>query len=178
MRLDRSGAPEAGYWPSAIRVAAIFALALLVQQAAYLSTTVTNASFLVNTATVMTPLLAWVVLRERASLQVWGAAGITMIGVFLLCRGTQSFGRGDIVALISALFYAAWMIELGRHMQTFGRTVKRTLTTTTTSVLYTAAQQTADWGAPLGPSQSLAIRIYQLSSLIGRGAGRSVTLTF
>ena len=59
-----------------------------------------------------------------------------------------------------------------------GSTVKRTLTTSTTSVLYTAAQQTADWGAPLGPGQSLSIRIYQLSALIGRGAGRFVTLTF
>jgi hypothetical protein len=59
-----------------------------------------------------------------------------------------------------------------------GGAVKRTLTTTTTAALYTAAQQTADWGAPLGPGQSLAIRIYQLSALIGRGAGRSVTLTF
>ncbi|MFN3844324.1 MAG: DMT family transporter [Paracoccaceae bacterium] len=128
MRIDRDVVPAPGYWPSAIRVAAIFALALLVQQAAYLSTTVTNASFLVNTATVMTPLLAWVVLRERASLQVWGAAGITMIGVFLLCGGTQAFGTGDIVALISALFYAAWMIELGRHMQTFGHPVRTACT--------------------------------------------------
>jgi len=59
-----------------------------------------------------------------------------------------------------------------------GGAIKRTLSTTTTSVLYTAAQQTADWGSPLGPGQSLAIRIYQLSALIGRGAGRSVTLTF
>ncbi len=59
-----------------------------------------------------------------------------------------------------------------------GSTVKRTLTTTATSVLYTAAQQTADWGAPLGPGQSLTIRIFQLSALIGRGAGRSVTLSF
>ena len=59
-----------------------------------------------------------------------------------------------------------------------GSIVKRTLTATTTSVLYTAAQQTADWGAPLGSGQSLTIRIYQLSALIGRGARRSVTLTF
>ena len=59
-----------------------------------------------------------------------------------------------------------------------GSTVKRSLTTITTSALYTAAQQTTDWGAPLGPGQSLAIRIYQLSALIGRGAGRSVTLSF
>jgi hypothetical protein len=59
-----------------------------------------------------------------------------------------------------------------------GGTTKRTLTTTTTSALYTAAQQIADWGAPLGPGQTLSIRIFQLSALIGRGAGRSVTLTF
>jgi len=59
-----------------------------------------------------------------------------------------------------------------------GATRKRTLQVATTSALYTAAQQSADWGAPLGPSQSLAIRIFQLSALIGRGAGRSVTLNF
>jgi hypothetical protein len=59
-----------------------------------------------------------------------------------------------------------------------GSTTKRTLTVTTTSALYTTAQQTADWGAPLGPGQSLVIRIYQISALIGRGAGRSVTLSF
>jgi hypothetical protein len=59
-----------------------------------------------------------------------------------------------------------------------GAIVRRTLTASTTSVLYTAAQQIADWGALLDPGQSLAIRIYQLSALIGRGAGRSVTLSF
>ena len=59
-----------------------------------------------------------------------------------------------------------------------GSTVKRTLTGTTISVLYTAAQQTADWGAPLGPGQTLAIRIYQLSNRLGRGTPASVTLQF
>ena len=59
-----------------------------------------------------------------------------------------------------------------------GAVVKRTLTASTTSVLYTAAQQIADWGALLGPAGSLDIRVYQLSALIGRGAVRSVTLTF
>ena len=59
-----------------------------------------------------------------------------------------------------------------------GATVKRTISTAITSALYTAAQQVADWGAPLGPGNSLEIRIYQLSALIGRGAVRSVTLIF
>jgi hypothetical protein len=59
-----------------------------------------------------------------------------------------------------------------------GAVVKRTLNSSTTSVLYTAAQQTADWGAPLGPSQTLAIRIYQLSNRLGRGDPAAVTLQF
>ena len=57
-------------------------------------------------------------------------------------------------------------------------TVLRTLGTATTSVVYTSAQQTADWGSLLGPGDSLAIRIYQLSALVGRGTPKSVTLYF
>lgn len=59
-----------------------------------------------------------------------------------------------------------------------GTTVKRTLTVNTTSVLYTAAQQTADWGAPLALGATLAIRIVQLSQTYGRGAAQTTTLFF
>ncbi|NHB78512.1 hypothetical protein G8O29_17550, partial [Rhodobacter sp. M37P] len=56
--------------------------------------------------------------------------------------------------------------------------IKRTLKSSTTSVLYTAAQQAADWGAPLGPGQTLALRIFQLSNRLGRGTPATVTLQF
>ena len=59
-----------------------------------------------------------------------------------------------------------------------GATVVRTLAATTTSVTYTAAQQLADWGALLGPGDTLDLRIFQLSALVGRGAATSVTLEF
>jgi len=59
-----------------------------------------------------------------------------------------------------------------------GATVKQVLSATTTSAIYTAAQQTADWGALLAPGDTLDIRIFQLSALIGRGAAKTVTLTF
>ncbi|WP_369682760.1 phage tail protein [Roseovarius sp. M141] len=59
-----------------------------------------------------------------------------------------------------------------------GATNKRTLTTSTPNVIYTGADQTADWGALLGPGDGLDIRIYQLSALIGRGAAKTVTLAF
>jgi hypothetical protein len=47
-----------------------------------------------------------------------------------------------------------------------------------TASLYTAAQQTADWGAPLGPGDTLALRIFQLSARLGRGAPASIMLQF
>ena len=59
-----------------------------------------------------------------------------------------------------------------------GATVRRVLSAINTTALYTAAQQTADWGAPLAPGDTLIIRIFQLSDLIGRGAAKTVTLTF
>jgi hypothetical protein len=59
-----------------------------------------------------------------------------------------------------------------------GAAVRRALTSNTTSVLYTAAQQTADWGAPLAPGQTLAICIYQLSNRLGRGDPAVVILQF
>ncbi len=58
-----------------------------------------------------------------------------------------------------------------------GAAVKRVLSVNITNAVYTAAQQTADWGALLGPGDTLDIRIFQLSALVGRGATKIVTLT-
>lgn len=59
-----------------------------------------------------------------------------------------------------------------------GAAVKRTLSSTTTSVVYTGAQQTADWGAPLAPGDSLRVDIYQVAPVAGRGIAYSETLFF
>ena len=75
-------------------------------------------------------------------------------------------------------------VPLGEELEAYeveildGATVKRVLSATTTSAVYTAADQTADWGAQLGPGDSLAIRVFQLSALVGRGAPKTVTLIF
>jgi hypothetical protein len=59
-----------------------------------------------------------------------------------------------------------------------GPDVVRTLESTTPRVTYSAAEQTADSGALLGPGDTLDIRIHQLSTLIGRGAPKFITLQF
>lgn len=47
-----------------------------------------------------------------------------------------------------------------------GATVKRTLTSTTPSVVYSAANQTTDFGSP---QVSVTVKVYQMSSRVGRG---------
>lgn len=60
-----------------------------------------------------------------------------------------------------------------------GEALVRELSATSPAVIYTAAQQTADWGAPLwigdGP---LSVRIYQRSETFGRGVPSTANLTF
>ncbi|HRD77938.1 MAG TPA: hypothetical protein PK264_18700, partial [Hyphomicrobiaceae bacterium] len=54
-----------------------------------------------------------------------------------------------------------------------GTTVKRTIAAVTPSASYTAAEQTADFGAP---QPSLTVRVFQLSATAGRGTPRLTTL--
>lgn len=53
----------------------------------------------------------------------------------------------------------------------------RTLSTTTESVLYTGAQQTADFGHTLPSGTILKVAIYQMSSVVGRGTPAIATIT-
>ncbi len=54
-----------------------------------------------------------------------------------------------------------------------GAEVKRTLTVDAPSVVYTAAQQTTDFGAP---QVSVSVAIHQMSATYGRGAPARATL--
>ncbi|MFN3349055.1 glycoside hydrolase/phage tail family protein [Pseudorhodoplanes sp.] len=54
-----------------------------------------------------------------------------------------------------------------------GADVVRTLSTTSPAATYTAAQQTADFGSP---QASIAVAVYQLSAVVGRGWSKAATL--
>lgn len=117
--------PDLRLWArSAVLPSALFAVAIILQQWGYQSATVTNASFLVNTASVLTPLLAFVALREKINLCIGFAAVLTMLGVYLMSGAggsLASMNAGDVACLVSAAFYAAWMVALSRHATTHGR---------------------------------------------------------
>ncbi|MEQ1716462.1 MAG: hypothetical protein ABL907_10835, partial [Hyphomicrobium sp.] len=54
-----------------------------------------------------------------------------------------------------------------------GAVVKRTISATTPSIIYTAAQQVLDFGAV---QPAVSVRVYQMSALAGRGSPRAATL--
>ncbi|MCF6119682.1 DMT family transporter [Mesorhizobium muleiense] len=109
------------YRASLARISALFAVAVVFQQIGYLGTSVTNASFLVSTSTVMTPIAARLLTGERLTTTVGLAAGLSVVGALLLSGGIASFNRGDAAIMLSAVCFALWMVELGRHAQTYGR---------------------------------------------------------
>ncbi|MER9232220.1 DMT family transporter [Mesorhizobium sp. M0622] len=121
MLLERGRKFGASYRVSLIKVSLLFSISIAIQQASYLGTSVTNASFLVNTATVITPLAAWLLIGERPTGTGGFAAAMTLGGVLLLSGGLAAgFSRGDLAAIASAACYAFWMVELGRHVKTHG----------------------------------------------------------
>jgi drug/metabolite transporter (DMT)-like permease len=108
---------------SVIGVALTFTAAISVQQVAYVNATVVNASFLVNTATVLTPLVAWLYFGETTGRIGVFAACLTLVGICLMADGISGFtalNAGDIACLVSAVFYAFWMVLLGRHARRYG----------------------------------------------------------
>jgi hypothetical protein len=54
-----------------------------------------------------------------------------------------------------------------------GSNVKRTILSDAPSAVYTAAEQTADFGSP---QSSVSLRVFQMSALLGRGTPRTATL--
>lgn len=107
---------------SMIVAALLFTAAIASQQFAFSQTSVTNGSFLIATTTVMTPAVAWLLLREPPAVILWPAIALTLLGVFLL--GGSSFTAlnwGDLCALGSALVYSVWIVHLGPLVARTGR---------------------------------------------------------
>lgn len=94
-----------------------FCLALCAQQIAYGGTSVTNASFLVNTTVLFTPLFGWLMLGERPGTAIWPAIILALAGVLLMAGGLTVPAWGDALCLLSAFFYSAWIVLVAKAMR-------------------------------------------------------------
>lgn len=98
-------------------------------------------------------------------------------------RGSRSAGDLTITWQRRTRVGGAWRdfvdVSLGESSESYevdimdGATVKRTISATTPSVLYTSAMQVTDFGSA---QSSVTVNIYQLSAVVGRGYKLEATL--
>lgn len=112
-----AAAPERGAAGVLIAVSLLFTLATTLLQFSYGMTSVANAGFLVNTAAVLTPALAWLCLRQRPTPALWPASLLALSGIYLMTGGGWTTpAPGDLLALASALAFAFWMLAVGIYV--------------------------------------------------------------
>lgn len=96
----------------------LFALDLSAWHISILHTTVANATLLGNLAPIFVTLGAWIFLRERVQPRFFLALAIALAGAWLL-TGARLGGppqqlRGDLLALITAVFYGGYQLCVAR----------------------------------------------------------------
>jgi len=92
-----------------------FFLGMTFQQVGLLDTSVTNAGFLTALYVIMVPFLMVSLLKIPQPIIIWPASLLALTGIFLLSGGDiSSLNKGDVVVIISALFWAAHVILTGR----------------------------------------------------------------
>lgn len=77
-------------------------------------TTPAITGFITGLYVVLTPLLAFIFLKERLTLAMWGYIFLAVIGLAVLSVQGWSVGFGELLVLISALFFGIHIILLGK----------------------------------------------------------------
>ena len=81
-------------------------------------TSVTNATLLANFAPIFVTLVAWLAFGERFSRTFLAGGGLALAGAVILMSNSLSIGGdhlfGDMLGLITAMFYGAYILSIGR----------------------------------------------------------------
>jgi drug/metabolite transporter (DMT)-like permease len=134
-------------------------------------TTASNSILIINTAPVMTAVLAWVTRAERLSWRQWVGLLLAATGVAVLVQasGHISSGhlKGDLITLLGAISYAVMPIVILPLYQRYSTLAVMTVATAIGSVVLIAV------GAPELAAQSWAIspRAWMAMAYAAFGAG-------
>jgi drug/metabolite transporter (DMT)-like permease len=112
-----NASPVRGAWGMPALAGAAFAADLAFFHLSLEHTSIANASFIGNLATVFAVIGGALVLGERASSRVWAALGIALAGAWIMggaAADLTAFNAGDALALGAALAYAAYLLAIKR----------------------------------------------------------------
>ena len=97
----------------------VILLAIFISETYGVSLTLaSNAALLISMCVVFTPFVEWIVLRARPSLVSFVAAGVSLVGAWLLTSGVSlSFNLGDGLILLAALLRAVMVTYTNKLTQ-------------------------------------------------------------
>ncbi len=111
----RAGGLRKSQWKLTAAAGTMLFAASAFQQAGVTTTTAGNAGFLTGLYVVFTPMLLSLVWRRRIAPAVWAAAGLSVVGIYLLSTAGRFVpNAGDALVLVGAVFWALHVIIVGR----------------------------------------------------------------
>jgi drug/metabolite transporter (DMT)-like permease len=111
--------PAAG-WRAGLLMGVFLAGGYIFQTLGLEETTASNTGFITGLFVVLTPVLGAVFLRQRISATAWAAAGVAMLGLWLLSGAGGEFElRGDGLVLLCAFSLAAHILATADAVRRF-----------------------------------------------------------
>ena len=100
-------------------------------------TAATSVAFLRSLATILTPVLAFVLFRKKYGWRHFAVGALSVVGLFLLCSfgGLSGFGAGEVLSLLGALAMAGALLFGEKALSELGAATLATLQIGTSALL-------------------------------------------
>jgi drug/metabolite transporter (DMT)-like permease len=110
--------PAAG-WRAGLVMGVFLSGGYIFQTLGLEETSASNTGFITGLFVVLTPVLGAIFLRQRVPLSVWIAAGVSMLGLWLLSGAGEFDARGDGLVLLCAFSLAAHILATASAVRRF-----------------------------------------------------------
>jgi len=172
----RSSAAARPQWPLLAAAGLAFAGDLAFWHWSIQFTSVANSTLLANLASIFVTLAAWLLWRQRPSGQFLVGLALALAGVGLLVRASLGFSetalRGDGFGVITAMFYAWYLLSVKR-LRDLGAATLRLMAVTTT-ITAAVLLPVALAGSRLSPDESATGSRMTAVSVVVTAISRSV----
>ncbi|MFX1452800.1 MAG: DMT family transporter, partial [Promethearchaeota archaeon] len=89
----------------------IYFFGFTIQTTGLQTTTAGKTGFITSLSAIFVPFIAWLGFKNPLSKRIWGAVALSIIGMaFLLLEGESGVILGDIIVLVSTVFWAFYII--------------------------------------------------------------------
>jgi drug/metabolite transporter (DMT)-like permease len=121
LREGEGGVGDWRSWRYGASIGVFLFFGALLQQLGLLSTTVTNGGFLTSLYVLTTPVLGFMLFRERPHGVIWPGAALALAGTWLLGGGLGQLNSGDALVTLGAIAWGMQILLLGRGSRATGR---------------------------------------------------------